>query len=248
MNKILIITYYWPPAGGPGVQRWLKFAKYLPQHKIQPIILTVDPQYATYPIFDSSLEDEIQDDIKVIRTKSFELFSIYKKITGSDQVPYSGFATEENISFLQKISRFIRGNFFLPDPRKGWNKFALKAAKELIKKENIHLIITTGPPHSTHLIGNQLKKIYKNLNWTADFRDPWVDIFYYNKFYPTKFSKKIDTGFEKRTFENADKIIVVSNSMKVNYANKYSNQSHKIHVITNGYDPDDFREIVIKKK
>lgn len=247
MNKILIITYYWPPAGGPGVQRWLKFAKYLPDYTIQPIILTVDPSYASYPLFDTSLEEEVSDHIQVFRTKSVELFSFYKKLSKTKQIPYSGFASEEKVNFIQKVSRFIRGNFFIPDPRKGWNRFALKEAKKIIESEDIKYILTTGPPHSTHLIGLQLKQLYPSLNWTVDLRDPWIDIFYYDKFYPTVLSKKIDSKFERRTIEHADNVIVVSKTMKNNFAQKYHLQKEKIHVITNGFDPNDFKDISLKR-
>ncbi|MBL7970684.1 MAG: glycosyl transferase, partial [Prolixibacteraceae bacterium] len=153
MKRVLIITYYWPPSGGAGVQRWLKFAKYLPEFGWQPVILTVDPKYASYPQRDESLLAEIDDRCLVYTTRSFELYDLYKLISGKKEVPYGGFANESKGGLLQPVFKFLRGNFLLPDPRKGWNKFALKKAVELIRQFNIDTVITTSPPHSTQLIG-----------------------------------------------------------------------------------------------
>jgi glycosyltransferase involved in cell wall biosynthesis len=139
-----------------------------------------------------------------------------------------------------KLLRFVRGNFFLPDPRRGWNKYAFKKACELIEAEEIHHIITTSPPHSTQLIGLKLKKKYPEIKWIADLRDPWTDIYYYNQFYPTLISKTIDKRFETSVLRNADKIITVGNSLKELFASKVNGISSKIDVITNGYDEADF--------
>ena len=162
MKKVLIITYYWPPSGGAGVQRWLKFAKYLPEFGWQPVILTVDPQYASYPQRDESLSSEVSSDCLVYTTKSFEFYNFYKLISGKKEVPYGGFANESKEGTLQKLSKFIRGNFLLPDPRKGWNKYAFRKAVELITQHNIDIVVTTSPPHSTQLIGLKLKQKLKH--------------------------------------------------------------------------------------
>ena len=240
MKKVLVITYYWPPSGGPGVQRWLKFVKYFPEFNVEPYILTVDPDKANYPIIDPTLEAEVSDKIKVYRTNSFEFYNLYKKLTGSKEVPYSGFANESEPGILKKVGRFVRGNFFLPDPRKGWNKYAYKKAVEIIKAENIDTIITTSPPHSTQLIGLKLKKNL-NVKWIADLRDPWTDIYYYNKFYPTKIAKGIDEKYELEVLRNADAVTVVSNDIKRMFiAKSVEVDPEKIKVIPNGYDEDDF--------
>ena len=157
-KKVLVITYYWPPSGGPGVQRWLKFVKYLPDFGIQPIVLTVDPARAEYPVLDQSLETDVAPDLEVYRTDCKGIYDWYKKLTGSKTAPYSGFANEGNPGLLQKMARFIRGNFFLPDARRGWIKYAFSEACRIIETSGIDTIITTGPPHSTHLIGLKLKK------------------------------------------------------------------------------------------
>ncbi len=133
-KKVLIITYYWPPSGGPGVQRWLKFVKYLPGNGISPVVLTVEPDKAEYPIIDETLNNEVDSQIKVFRTNCKGIYDFYKKATKSQTAPYSGFANESNRTWMQKAARFIRGNFFLPDARRGWNKFAYRMACQLIEE------------------------------------------------------------------------------------------------------------------
>ena len=241
MNKVLIITYYWPPSGGAGVQRWLKFAKYLPEFGWEPIILTVDPEYAAYPVKDYSLNEDLPSDLRVYTTVATDYFSIYRK--DKSKIPAAGFANSADDTLKGKFLRFIRGNFFLPDPRKGWNKFAFKKASELIDTEGIKHVITTSPPHSTQLIGLQIKKKYPEMKWIADLRDPWTDIYYYKQFYPTFISKWIDADYEKNVLINADKIITVGASLKKTFSLKESGIEGKIEVITNGYDETDFKDI-----
>jgi len=241
MKKVLIITYYWPPSGGAGVQRWLKFAKYLPEFGWQPVILTVDPEYASYPQRDESLLSEVDPGCLVYTTKSFELYNLYKFISGKKEVPYGGFANETKEGFFQKASKFLRGNFLLPDPRKGWNKYALKKAAELIREYNIDTVVTTSPPHSTQLIGLKLQQQFK-IRWIADLRDPWTDIYYYNQFKHTALARKIDQKYERNVIEWADRIFTVSNDLDRIFSEKSKLPvGSKIHVIPNGFDEDDFR-------
>ncbi len=240
MKKILIISYYWPPSGGAGVQRWLKFAKYLPKYDYQPIVLTVDEKYASYPQKDESLLDEASS-IETYKTKTFELYSLYSSMKKDKQIPYGGFSNEAEPNLVQKIARAARGNLFIPDPRKGWNKYALAKAKELIKKHNIEVVITTSPPHSTQLIGLELKKSFNSIFWIADLRDPWTDIYFYDKFYPSKIARKIDSSYEKDVITKSNKVITVSHSIKQILAKRY-NADSKIEVLANGYDETDFNE------
>ncbi|HSO78427.1 MAG TPA: glycosyltransferase, partial [Bacteroidales bacterium] len=142
-----------------------------------------------------------------------------------------------------KISRFIRGNFFIPDPRRGWNKYAFRKACELIKTENIQHIITTSPPHSTQLIGLRLKHRFPHLRWVADLRDPWTDIYYYDMFHPTLMARMIDRAMEKRVLEKADTILTVGNSLASLFASKVPDIEAKIQVVPNGYDEEDFEGI-----
>jgi glycosyltransferase involved in cell wall biosynthesis len=238
MKKVLIITYYWPPGSGAGVQRWLKFAKYLPDSGWKPVILTVDKDFAAYPAIDNSLLNEVSPDLEVYRTRATDWFRFYNK--DKTKIPSAGFAANDNKSLTGKIIRFIRGNFFIPDPRKGWNKYAFRQASELIETENIKHIITTSPPHSTQLIGLNLKKRFPEIRWVADLRDPWTDIYYYDSFYHTMPAQKVDANYERQVLQRADRIITVGRSLKKSFSSKISGIEGKTEVITNGYDMDDF--------
>ncbi len=252
MKKILVITYYWPPSGGAGVQRWLKFVKYLPEYGYEPVVLTVDEESASYAQMDQSLAGEVDPRIKVVRTPSFEPYNLYLKLSGKKEIPFGGFTNEGSVSFLQRIFRFIRGNLFIPDPRKGWNRYALKAAKKIADQEKIEAVITTGPPHSTHLIGYHLKKS-RGIKWIADFRDPWTDIYYYKDLSHTSLAKRYDRKLESKVLNSCDKVITVGYELKKLLESKMetgerrretgnaSPVSSKVHVITNGYDTEDFK-------
>jgi glycosyltransferase involved in cell wall biosynthesis len=242
MNKVLIVTYYWPPSGGAGVQRWLKFSKYLPEYGWQPVILTVDPEFAAYPVKDNSLFKNLSPETEIHLTRATDYFAFYKK--DKSRIPTAGFANNIDNSLQGKILRFIRGNFFLPDPRRGWNKYAFKKACELIESGGINHVITTSPPHSTQLIGLNIKKKYPAIRWIVDLRDPWTDIYYYKQFYPTFFSKLIDRRLEEKVLKNADKIITVGKSLKQLFSLKVKGTENKTEVITNGYDEDDFSGLI----
>jgi glycosyltransferase involved in cell wall biosynthesis len=243
MNKVLIVTYYWPPSGGAGVQRWLKFSKYLPEAGWQPIILTIDPEYAAYPALDVSLEKDVPENTLVYRTKATDWFRLYR--SDKSKVPSAGFATNKDDSPKGKISRFIRGNFFIPDPRKGWNRHAFRKACGLIGQEGIKHIITTSPPHSTQLIGLKLKKKFPEIKWIADLRDPWTDIYYYDLFYPTFISRKIDLSYEKAVLRNADIITTVGPSLGRYFESKVPGTGEKIRIVHNGYDESDFDNVTV---
>ena len=238
-DKVLIITYYWPPSGGAGVQRWVKFAKYLPEYGWEPVILTVDPRNAAYPVTDNSLNAEIPSSLKIFKTPATDYFAVYNK--DRSRIPSAGFATSHDNSLKGRLLRFIRGNFFIPDPRKGWNRYAFRKACELIPQMGIKHVITTSPPHSTQLIGSMIKKEFPGIKWIADLRDPWTDIYYYRQFYPTFISRKIDKAFEKRVLREADRIITVGITLKNLFSSKVAGTEQKTEVITNGYDDEDFR-------
>lgn len=240
MKNVLIITYYWPPSGGSGVQRWLKFVKYFPEFNVNPLVLTVKPEKASYPVIDNSLENEIPQGLKVYKTNTFEVFELYRKLIGKGKYPHSSFDSEADPSFLQKISRFVRGNLFLPDSRIGWKSYAVKEGKRIINKHNIDTIITTGPPHSAHLTGLKLKKM-TGVNWIADFRDPWTDIFYYDAFYHTALAKRIDKRLERKVVEQCDRLTIVSQALKDLIKEKSDKiNPAKIMVLHNGFDEQDF--------
>ena len=247
MKKVLLITYYFPPSGGAGVQRWLKTINYLPKAGVETIVLTVDPAVASYPQIDESLCNDVPSGIKIYRTGTREILSLYKKVSPKKEVPYGGFANEPNPNLIQKISRFIRGNFFLPDPRRGWNKYALAKAKEIIESEAIETIVTTSPPHSTQLIGLELKRLYPHLKWVADLRDPWTDIYYNEDLYPTRWAKKRNLRYERSVLLGADQIITVSEECKRLFAEK-ADVAEKISVVPNGYDTKDFYQLGVRSE
>ena len=244
VKKVLIITYYWPPSGGSGVQRWLKFVKYFREFGIEPIVLTVDSEYAAFPNLDESLEQEIPVGIEVHKTQAKSPFGFYSKIK-KGKIPNSGFAGVGKESLLDKLFRFIRGNFFIPDARIGWNKFALEKAKELIQLHAIDTVITSSPPHSTQLIGLQLKKEFK-IKWIADLRDPWTEIYYNKLLFRSNRAKKIDYRYEQACLQNADTLVVVSEDIKRCFGERSKTILEKIHVIPNGFDEEDFSDKKIK--
>ncbi len=239
--NILIITYYWPPSGGPAVQRWLTFTNLLAEKGIKLHVLTVEEESANYPAIDRSLEKQVSKDIKVYKTKTAELYWIYKKYIGKGKAPSAGFANEGKPGLMQNIARFVRGNFLLPDARKSWNPYAIEKTKEIIKDENISLVITAGPPHSTHLIGLKLKKIF-NLPWIADFHDAWTDVWYYYKLMHTPVAAGIDKKMERTVLEQADRVLTVGRLLReVLGAKSPLIGEQKIDVISMGYDEKLFK-------
>ncbi len=242
MKQVLMITYYWPPSGGPGVQRPLKFVKYLPEQGFDPVVITVDPCRAYYPLLDDSLEHDVPAQVKVYRTPTFEPFGIYEKLSGRHRMPKPGFAGAGKPGPLESLARFIRGNLFVPDPRKGWNRYLIRQALQLIKESRPAAIITSSPPHSTQLAGLRLRQI-TGIPWVADLRDPWTDIYYYKEFRHLHWIKKKDAAYERRVLEEADAVIVVSEALKRLFLSKSPRIApDKIHVIPNGFDPSDFPE------
>lgn len=241
LQKVLVITYYWPPSGGAGVQRALKFVKYFREFGYEPVVLTVDPAKASYPVIDKTLQTEVSQDIRVITTDSFEPLNILSAIMGKKNVPYGGFANANKESKTQKVLRWVRGNFFIPDARVGWVSHALKAAAKLIEAEGINYVFVSSPPHSSQLIGLQLKQRYPQLRWIADMRDPWTDIYYYKDLLHTTIAASKDARYEKKVLEVADEIIVVSEAIKRTFTAKSTKiNAGKVHVIPNGYDENDF--------
>jgi len=246
IKKVLIITYYWPPSGGAGVQRWLKFSKYLPEFGCTPVILTVDENQASYAQLDHSLVEEINPNLRVYKTRTFEPYNLYRRLAGKKEIPYGGFSNQKKVTLFEKFSRLVRGNLFVPDPRRGWNKYALHKALELIKAENIESVITSGPPHSTHLIGQKIKD-QTGIIWIADFRDPWTDIYYYKELYHSLLARLYDRSLEKMVLSGADKIITVSEEVKNLLLRKIPGFQEKIAVIPNGFDESDFENVAVLK-
>lgn len=221
------------------MQRILKFAKYLPQFGIAPYIVTVDEAKAGYPYLDSTLLKDIPEEAKIFRTDTSEPFRLYSALLGKKSIP-TGFSNESSPNAFQKFSRFVRGNFFIPDARRGWIKYAFAKACELVEGEDIDTVLTTSPPHSAQLVGLKLKNKF-GIKWIADLRDPWTDIYYYDEFHHLPFAKSKDLNYEKEVLERADRIITVSKSLKSLFESKSEKiDPHKITVIPNGFDENDF--------
>ena len=231
-KKLLIITYYWPPAGGPGVQRWLKFVKYLPDFNVQPIVYI--PENPTYPIIDNGLQSEVSEKAIILKKKITEPYgfaSFFGK-NKTKKISSGIIPNQKKQSFLEKTLLWVRGNIFIPDARFLWVKPSVKYLKKYIEENQIDTIVTSGPPHSLHLIGLQLKKEL-NVKWFADFRDPWTTIGYHKALKLSSSAEKKHKALEKEVLTTADTIIVTSKTTKTEFQ---AITSQPIEVITNGYD------------
>jgi Glycosyltransferase Family 4 len=244
MKKVLIITYYWPPAGGPGVQRWLKFVKYLPDYGIEPIIYI--PENPTYPIIDKGLLDELPENCTVLKQKIKEPYGLASFFSKKNTKGISSgiIPNKKKQTFLQKILLWVRGNIFIPDARILWVKPSVKYLSKYIVENNIDTVITTGPPHSLHLIGLELKQKLA-IKWFADFRDPWTTIGYHKALKLSSFANKKHKQFEHQVLNTADVIIVTSPTTKKEFEVL---TSKPIEVITNGYDIENVSKVALDNK
>ena len=230
-KKILIITYYWPPAGGPGVQRWLKFVKYLPDFGWKPTVYI--PENPSYPLVDETLINEVPADLDIIKNKIWEPYQL-AEFFGKDNKKFKAgqFDVGKNQSWKSRLSIWVRGNFFIPDARIFWVKPSVKFLKKYLKENHFDAFVTTGPPHSMHLIGLELKQEFPHLKWLADFRDPWTKISYYKHLKLTKTSDQKHRKLEQRVFHDADITVATSFTDAENFRKKGANAV----CITNGFD------------
>lgn len=243
--KVLIITYYWPPSGGSGVQRWLKFVKYLPSFNIKPVVFV--PKNPSYAIIDETLQNDISDETEILKLPIFEPNKIIGFFSKNSKQESAGFLNP-NPGRIGKLLQYIRANYFIPDARKYWVKPSISYLTKYLKENDIDAIITTGPPHSLHLIGLELKK-QTNTKWIADFRDPWTEIDYFHQLPLSTRSKRKHQYLERKVIENADKVIVVGKTMKKQFAKISDNAKNKIKVIANGFDGEiENNNVVLDKK
>jgi glycosyltransferase involved in cell wall biosynthesis len=243
-KKILIITYYWPPAGGAGVQRWLKFVKYMRNFGWEPVVYTA--LGGEMPVIDNSLEKDIPPNLTVLKKPIREPYSVYKRLTGrkkDDKINASFLAENKKPGLAEKISVWIRGNFFIPDARRFWIRPSIKFLNQYIREQQITHVISTGPPHSMHLIALRLKQLQPEIKWLADFRDPWTHIDFYDKLMLTPMADKKHRRLESAVLKNADLVVSVGEWMRDEFAEIYRQQGggddNKFRVITNGYDEED---------
>lgn len=240
MKKVLIITYYWPPTGGSGVQRWVKFSKYLPQFGWQPIIYT--PENPEMTSVDKTLEEDIPKEAVVIKRHITEFYTLYHKLTGKKD------ATKEEVNpinnqkktFKQKLMLFLRGNLFIPDPRVTWVNPSVRFLKKYLKENHVDAIVSTGPPQSMHLIARRLSKA-TGIPWVADFRDPWTKMFYFKHLCLCGWAERRHHKLEKQVLDDASVVVAVSPLVQEEFQ---AMTGTPVELITNGFDDDDFSQVV----
>jgi glycosyltransferase involved in cell wall biosynthesis len=231
VKKALIITYYWPPSGGVGVQRWLKFAKYLPEYGWQPVIYT--PQNPDFEIKDESLLLGLAKDLEVLKQPIWEPFSAYRRLLGKQAVQKQG-VVGDSPSLLSRLAVWLRGNYFIPDSRVFWVRPSANFLSRYLKNSDIDLIITTGPPHSIHLIGLELKK-RTGISWLADFRDPWSRWDVLDQLKLTEKSRRSHLRLENSVLSNADVVLTVSPTLEQSLLELGAKTTC---LVTNGYDDE----------
>ena len=236
-KRLLIITYYWPPTGGSGVQRWVKFSKYLPQFGWQPVIYT--PENPEQLARDESLLADIPACAEVIKTHITEPYAVYRRLTGGKPGEEVNPVNAQKKSWKKRLSLWIRGNCFIPDPRIGWVRPSVRYLKEYLREHPVDAVVTTGPPQSMHLIGRGLKRAL-GVRWIADFRDPWTEMFYYKHLGLTAASDRRQHRLEQSVLDEADAVISVTPLVQKDFQAKTRTP---VVLITNGFDEDDFPEL-----
>lgn len=240
-KKVLIITYYWPPSGGSGVQRWLKFVKYLPGFGWEPYVFT--PENPSFSIRDESLLADVPPSAEVLRLPIWEPYDIFIRLSalsGDKNREAKPTSMMGGDSLFQTVSTWIRGNFFIPDPKRFWVKPSVRFLEDFVRDNRIGTIVTTGPPHSMHLIGYKLKKKLPSIRWIADFRDPWSEWGFLDSIRAGGLARSIHRRMESRVLKSADKLVTITPF----YARQFSALAgRRVELITNGFDEDDFRHI-----
>lgn len=244
-KRVLIITYYWPPSGAIGVHRCLKFAKYLKKIGWEPIIYTAKD--AQYPYLDNSNFKHIPEGVTVLKGKIIEPFNLFKIISGrkKDAVLTNPVQVrDKKQKFIDKLSIWIRGNFFIPDARSLWIRPSVKFLTKYLKENSVDAIISNGPPHTNTAIAYKLSEKL-NIPWLADYQDPWTQIDYHNEFMLTKFAARKHEKMEQKAFKIAKKTTIASPSWKKDLE---SIGAKNVDVIFWGYDEDDFTNFTANKK
>lgn len=238
MKRVLIISYYWPPTGGSGVQRWVKFAKYLPSEGWQPVIYT--PENPEQLAADESLAAEVPEAAEVVKTRIIEPYELYKRVLRrsghSKEAVEVNPVNAQNKSLLQKAAMWIRGNLFRPDPRCLWIGPSVRFLKKYLAEHPVDLIVSTGPPQSMHMIGLRLSR-ETGLPWIADFRDPWTKIFYFKHLSMTSATEKWHRKMEKKVLDKASAVVAVSPLVQQEFQEMTDTP---VELITNGFDECDF--------
>lgn len=245
MKRVLIITYYWPPSGGSGVQRWVKFAKYLPEEGWQPVIYT--PENPELIATDKTLVTEVPEEAEIIRRPIFEPYGIYRRLFGKKGDTGSGQAEVNPInagrkSFGQKAAMWIRGNMFIPDPRCFWIRPSVRFLKKYLKEHPVDIIVSTGPPHSMHLIARKVAAA-TGTPWVADFRDPWTRMFYFKHLQLSRWAERKHHSLEEKVLDDASVVVAVSPLVQAEFRSMTATQ---VKLITNGFDGSDFEDAIVE--
>ena len=240
MKKVLVITYYWPPTGGSGVQRWVKFSKYLPQYGWQPVIYT--PENPEMTSLDRSLEGDIPPEAIVIKRPIVEFYSLYRRLMGrkDSSVKEVNPINNRERTFKQKLMLMLRGNLFIPDPRVTWVRPSVRFLKKYLEENPVDVIVSTGPPHSMHLIAMKVAAA-TGIPWIADFRDPWTKMFYFKHLCLSSWAGRKHCRLEKKVLGNADVVVAVSPLVQDEFK---AMTDTPVELITNGFDEDDFDQVV----
>ncbi|OEJ99970.1 glycosyltransferase family protein [Roseivirga misakiensis] len=233
-KRILVITYYWPPSGGAGVQRWLKFTKYLPDFGWDPIVFT--PENPDFDLKDESLLEDVEERIEVLKFPIWEPYKIFKRLSGNKTIKQGQILETEKQSIFKQLAIWLRGNLFVPDPRIFWVKPSVEYLSSIIQTNEIKHVITTGPPHSVHLIGKGLKLKNPALTWIADFRDPWSGWDILRKMKITSFIWKKHFKLEESVLKMSDAVLATGPTAAREFKDL---GARKVHYITNGYDGAD---------
>jgi glycosyltransferase involved in cell wall biosynthesis len=234
--RVLIITYYWPPSGGGGVQRWLKFAKYLPENGYVPVIYT--PENADYPVLDESLHAEVPAEAIVLRQPIWEPYRTFRKVSSEgDKSVSAGFIRSgKKESIKTRMAQWLRGNLIIPDARRFWIEPSFRYLTRYLRETPVDVIVSTGPPHSMHLIALKVSKS-TGIPWLADFRDPWVNMDNADKFRMTRLAWQVHERMERNVLSAADAVVTVSWHLSAQYEKL---RGREVLTITNGYDHTDF--------
>jgi len=233
MKRVLVIAYYWPPSGGSGVQRWVKFVKYLGAEGWEPVVFA--PENADYPSLDPSFQAEVPADVEVLRGRIWEPYAAYRKLTGAKSTQVTEISSGPK-TWKQRLSLWIRANLFVPDPRVGWVKPSVRQLKKYLKEHPVDAIVTTGPPHSVHLIGQQLHQA-TGIPWVPDFRDPWSRM-YYLKYLPmTDATWRKIRILEQSVLDKSSAVLACTPLVQEEFQ---AQTQTPVACITNGFDEEDF--------
>lgn len=230
MKRVLVISYYWPPSGGSGVQRWVKMCKYLPSYGWQPVVYT--PENPALTSMDDTLAADIPPQVEVVKTRIFEPGHFARKSTGAQVTPING----QKKTLKQRIAMWIRGNCFIPDPRVLWVGSSVRFLKKYLKEHPVDAIVSTGPPHSMHLIARRVA-LATGIPWIADFRDPWTKMFYFKHLSLTRTSCRIHEKLENKVLADATMVVAVSPLVQEDFK---AMTRTAVELVTNGFDDSDF--------